>query len=571
MAEELEEDNLQAENEYIQETGHQLKSQKGQGVWQQEDEDEFDGKEYEDCEEAEDGEEYEVMRRLRIVKSMKVVRRLDMEKIKDQAYRLHREYVTAMEDLAHSCGKPPKAIFRLVYDENATHYTLASWNAYQSWYALCGEKKRPKDMLGSEWMKVIVAEYHAKIESLGDQSSDPDAITELFQISEIRYHNWSLCKSGYEHESGLILFRYLIDTMGNPNGTNSSIAWGGAPLYKEFRMKKAAMVTQQTIDYVMMFQSLEMDKVKQIQYQPPIRKPREYHCIDLVKIMGSRTPGLANGNAIHMQWTTWANQAFENQLTLLNWFLGRQCPGNPSFKLKQLTRKEVNQAVAARQKAMKCPDDPEWDSVIHIISWSDSTSISHVSLILHLTIVSDERSQSLKDQSNIPLIIDSDSKVLLQVKHSKRYKQQMGGKKLQVSNNEGNEGGESKSEEAPVTQSGGCPSCREPSPTPSGSEDELQACNVSVQCSSNIEPEQREPESHNISVQCLPNVEPEQQEPESCNVSVQCMHNIEREQREPEPHNFSVQCMHNAKPEHLRSDDHRRPMKCLCITQDIDS
>jgi hypothetical protein len=51
----------------------------------------------------------------------------------------------------------------------------------------------------------------------------------------------------------LILFGYLIDTMGNPNGTNSSVAWGGAPQYKELRMKKAATITQQTLDYVTMF------------------------------------------------------------------------------------------------------------------------------------------------------------------------------------------------------------------------------------------------------------------------------------------------------------------------------
>jgi hypothetical protein len=41
--------------------------------------------------------------------------------------------------------------------------------------------------------------------------------------------------------------------MGNPNGTNSSVAWGGAPPYKELRMKKAATITQQTLDYVTMF------------------------------------------------------------------------------------------------------------------------------------------------------------------------------------------------------------------------------------------------------------------------------------------------------------------------------
>ena len=34
---------------------------------------------------------------------------------------------------------------------------------------------------GSEWTKVVVAEYQAKIKSLGDESTNPDTITELFQ------------------------------------------------------------------------------------------------------------------------------------------------------------------------------------------------------------------------------------------------------------------------------------------------------------------------------------------------------------------------------------------------------
>lgn len=36
-------------------------------------------------------------------------------------------------------------------------------------------------MPGSEWTKVVLAEYQAKIDSLGEERSNPDAITELFQ------------------------------------------------------------------------------------------------------------------------------------------------------------------------------------------------------------------------------------------------------------------------------------------------------------------------------------------------------------------------------------------------------
>ena len=95
--------------------------------------------------------------------------------------------------------------------------------------------------------------------------------------------------------------------------------------------------------------------------------------------MQSRKASSAKGNAICMQWTSWANQAFESQLTLLNWFPGRQCPGDSGFKLKEIGGKEVDQAVAARKKAAEFPDDVESDTVIHIVSWSDGT---HICLVI---------------------------------------------------------------------------------------------------------------------------------------------------------------------------------------------
>jgi len=91
--------------------------------------------------------------------------------------------------------------------------------------------------------------------------------------------------------------------------------------------------------------------------------------------MQSRKTSSAKGNAIRMQWTNWANQAFENQLTLLNWFPGTRCPGESGFKVKELRGKEVDKAVAARNRAAEFPNDVESDTVIRIVSWSDGMNI----------------------------------------------------------------------------------------------------------------------------------------------------------------------------------------------------
>jgi hypothetical protein len=80
-----------------------------------------------------------------------------------------------------------------------------------------------------------------------------------------------------------------------------------------------------------------------------------------------------------MKWTTWADQAFENQLTLLNWFPGKPCPGASGFKLKNVSGKDAERAVEGRAKAVKFPDNEESEAVMRIVSWSDGM---HIPLVL---------------------------------------------------------------------------------------------------------------------------------------------------------------------------------------------
>ena len=76
-----------------------------------------------------------------------------------------------------------------------------------------------------------------------------------------------------------------------------------------------------------------------------------------------------------MKWTSWTDQAFENQLTLLNWFPGKRCPGASGFELKDVSGKDAERAVAGRDKAAEFPDDEESETVMRIVSWSDGMAI----------------------------------------------------------------------------------------------------------------------------------------------------------------------------------------------------
>jgi hypothetical protein len=129
--EERDEEDRIDEEEYLQDIEHrsppQSKGRNGQRLTEQEEEEE-------ENQQADDEDEDFQHRSGPISQS-----------VKDAAYNLHRNYISAMEELARSCGKPSKALFRLVGDENVTPRPLLPWNAFQSWYSSCGEKKKPKD------------------------------------------------------------------------------------------------------------------------------------------------------------------------------------------------------------------------------------------------------------------------------------------------------------------------------------------------------------------------------------------------------------------------------------------
>ena len=108
---ELKEDNLQAEDDYIQETEHhslpQSKGRKGKAQWSYQHQENESG-------ELSDDDDEDVQHRSGPLP----------ESVKDKAFTLHRDYIAAMTDLAHSCGKPPKTLFRLVGNKNATPRAL---------------------------------------------------------------------------------------------------------------------------------------------------------------------------------------------------------------------------------------------------------------------------------------------------------------------------------------------------------------------------------------------------------------------------------------------------------------
>ena len=98
MVDELEEDDFQADEDYIQET--ELRSLPQSKGWKGKAHPLDQQEEDEDSEQANDEDDNFQHRAGPLPES-----------VKDQAYSLHRDYIAAMEDLACSCSKPSKALF----------------------------------------------------------------------------------------------------------------------------------------------------------------------------------------------------------------------------------------------------------------------------------------------------------------------------------------------------------------------------------------------------------------------------------------------------------------------------
>ncbi|KAG6903633.1 hypothetical protein DXG01_016129, partial [Tephrocybe rancida] len=59
---------------------------------------------------------------------------------------------------------------------------MTPWGAYEAWYGVHGERKKPNDMLKEEWMKIIAPKYNKYCDdNLGPLSKDPDARAELMK------------------------------------------------------------------------------------------------------------------------------------------------------------------------------------------------------------------------------------------------------------------------------------------------------------------------------------------------------------------------------------------------------
>ncbi|KAG6905998.1 hypothetical protein DXG01_016382 [Tephrocybe rancida] len=107
-----------------------------------------------------------------------------LDEVKERLYAIHANFERQVEELAAEIGKLPHLLFSLLGETPLpTHHPTTPWGAYQVWYGVHGERKKPNDMLKEEWARIVSFEYNKYCnENLSPLSKDPDARTELLKL-----------------------------------------------------------------------------------------------------------------------------------------------------------------------------------------------------------------------------------------------------------------------------------------------------------------------------------------------------------------------------------------------------
>ncbi|RDB31060.1 hypothetical protein Hypma_000013 [Hypsizygus marmoreus] len=369
------------------------------------------------------------------------------ERASSAAFAIHAEYQRKIEELASEHRKPVQKFYQLVGQSVTTPKSLNHWNAFQVWYGVNGEKKKPKDLKHPEWIKFVRQEYHDYLKrELGDDWQDAKAratclepiITwykERFQqfvddkknngtfgpiVTKVANKFVQLSSSVYE-EYGIHVFGYAINTVSDQFGNTASSSWGGSPAYLTMRTEYDHTISVQIADYNAMFRVAEMIQqgVDASNHLFPVNHDRigtesprdrakrvfaEYLRRDMGQILVLRKSGLspAERKQLRMAWVDWANMAYEKQFCLVNWPVEAPLPGK-GFELKDIL-KNIRVSNSRRRAMMEDPEDNEDEEFIHIVSWSEE----------------DQKKTSVH-RADIPLVIDADGTVVMTVMESTKF------------------------------------------------------------------------------------------------------------------------------------------------------
>ncbi|KAG6904085.1 hypothetical protein DXG01_012723, partial [Tephrocybe rancida] len=198
------------------------------------------------------------------------------DEVKERLYAIHANFERQVEELAAEIGKSPHLLFSLLGETPLpTRRATTPWGAYQAWYGVHRERKKPNDMPKEEWAGIVSFEYNKYCdENLGPLSKDPDACADLLKpelewyaakygmyteekktdgtfnkvITKAQQDFVHLAKLNHKY-NGLHCFGFIVNLQPDHTNRTYSSMWGATPAFERMKVTEKGVISRQIADW----------------------------------------------------------------------------------------------------------------------------------------------------------------------------------------------------------------------------------------------------------------------------------------------------------------------------------
>ncbi|KAJ3780533.1 hypothetical protein GGU10DRAFT_380511 [Lentinula aff. detonsa] len=380
--------------------------------------------------------------------------------VKSKLDDLKARFDAEVEQIAFESGKSPQSCYK--YASGNPHPTRAvtTWNIWQRWYGAQGAKQRPQGMPISEWVKIVRDELdiflHSKLsdEEFDDPAAHEEALQEQIDWFWSRYDKFSE-ESTAKGKGDAMTRRVLrpIIQMSNRVYRESGFhiggyiyhpdigasVWVGTQALQDVKATNGTQMLTQARDIGTQIAVAEMVR-RQVDtnlanlhghcHGKKDTRARNRHVLPLIIAYDAKRLQNNDLDAPKVTATNFRDTAWRAQVRIVNWPVdvpffrcgvhvkGRFLPGPErvtSFRSPDLV-KICHPRIEQIDRQVRNEEAPEESLYFEMERWSE-----------------EEQNLPLKEQGKLPLVSDTNGKVILEVSHSESYHEALCDQEVQFS------------------------------------------------------------------------------------------------------------------------------------------
>ncbi|KAJ3832313.1 hypothetical protein F5878DRAFT_666693, partial [Lentinula raphanica] len=369
--------------------------------------------------------------------------------VKEELDAAQAEYEAKVASIADRANKSVHACWHYLNEVILVPRETNSWNAFQSWYGVHGEYCRPKSMELGEWTAFVAKKYQDILDSKlpPEDQHNEDLKSEIFaeyikwfeehhdtyvekKKVEGKFHGtvktmlkplFALGKQLYRN-TGAHLLGHLVITDRDAQRKSRSVTWGCTDIVKQVIEEHAVDLRTQLTDIDALVRGKEMNmrgiskelaKLSTACFKTqtdsgPRDRDRQVisasFAYDVERCIGIKTIKLTPGQ--------FAKHAYKYHVRVINWPVGLPFFNTGEGDLHSMSAIDIKKVAGPRiaqiSRKVNGEEDEEGEKCFEVVKWND-----------------DEIELNLKDQAKIPMVSDTEGKVIVTVSYSSLYQDEM--------------------------------------------------------------------------------------------------------------------------------------------------